>query len=126
MIVGILLSKGNFCVSIQENKRYSIGYKINPSITIRGNISFLQAISRSLKQHAIESKIKERESNNSPRPILKITGLINITNTIVLIPDLPDANDNLEGFKQALKIIIEGKHKQLTGLELIMKLKGVL
>jgi len=126
MIVGILLSKGNFSVSIQENNRFYIGYRISPKIIIRGNMSFLEAISRSLKQHLVDCNIKEKESNNSPRPILKITGLNNITNTIALIPDLPDANDKLEGFKQALKIIIEGKHKQLNGLETIMKIKGVL
>ena len=126
MLIGIFLSKANYSLSIQENKRFAIGYKVKPFITIRGNMSFLEAIHRSLQQHAVKSSIKEKESRNSPRPILTINGLSNIINIIALIPSLPDSGDKLEGFKQALRIIIEGQHKQLKGLETLLEIKGVL
>jgi len=126
ILIGIFLSKANYTVSIQENKKFAIGYKVKPLISIRGDISFLEAIHRSLKQHAVDSTIKELESKNNPRPILVISGLININNIILLIPNLPDSGAKLEGFKHALKIINEGQHKQLKGLEALLEIKGVL
>ena len=74
----------------------------------------------------ITTLFKETESSTRSRPLLKITGKDNLLKVKNLIPNLPDRNNNLKDFKQTMHIINKNRHKTLEGLEVLMKMKGVL
>ena len=127
MLIGIFLARANGHISLTRNKQILIGYRTKLSINIRGSANFLLAVKRSLAQYSIFPKYKTRQSENRPTPILTITGVRQIALVVTnFLVDLPDANNNLANFKQAVKIVAESRHLQLEGLEELFKLKGVM
>ena len=126
MLRGILLSCARFNLSIFHNEDAKLGYSIKYSLEIRGEKEFLNGIVRSLAMQGVTTLFKEKESSKRTKPIVKITGKNNLWKLRNLIPDLPDRNNKLNAFKQSMDIINENKHKTLEGLEMLMKIKGVL
>jgi hypothetical protein len=126
MLIGILLSCARFKLIIFHNEKAKLGYSIKYSLEIRGEKEFLKGIERSLAMQGITTLFKETESSTRGRPLLKITGKDNLLKVKNLIPDLPDRNNNLKDFKQTMHIINKNRHKTLEGLEVLMKIKGVL
>ena len=86
MLIGILLGSSKVDFHIERAKDSQIGYRVKLKLIIRADISFLQAIQRSLEQHQISSHLKERESKTRPKPILKIGGIKNLYKITELVP----------------------------------------
>jgi len=104
-----------------------IGYRTKLTISIRGSPNFLQGIRRSLVQYGIESKFKPQQNKSRQTPILIISGIKNIALVVhKFLVDLPDANDGLNDFKRAVRIVAEARHLQLEGLEELFRIKGVM
>jgi hypothetical protein len=127
MLIGILLSLGRTDVLIERVNNSSIGYRTRIRIAIRGNLEFLGAIERSLAQHEIKSRVYEMESAGRPRPILRISGNINLFKLMALIPDyLPDSKGELEMFREIVNIVANKEHLTLDGFNRILELKGMI
>jgi hypothetical protein len=75
----------------------------------------------------IESKYKKIEHKSRPRPILTISGLVNLWKLSELIPkNMPDAKNAWGDFREVITLMDEGKHHTLEGLERILQIKGEL
>ena len=123
---GILLSVARHNLTIYVNEKAKLGYSIKFAMEIRGDIEFLKAIQRTLIQHKVSSSLKQKESSTRKQPLLRIIGIFNLSIIAELLPDLPNYRNDLKEFKKIVNIINENKHKTLEGLELLMKIKGVL
>lgn len=126
MLRGILLGVARHNLTIYTNENAKLGYSINFSLNIRGDKLFLMAVKRSLLQLGVKSKLKSEESSRRKRPLLKITGIVNLKIISDLLPIVPNYRNDLNEFKQIVDIINKNKHKTLNGLEMLMKIKGVL
>jgi len=123
---GILLGVARHNLTIYANEKAKLGYSVNFSLNIRGDELFLRAVKRSLLQFGVKSKLKSEESSRRKRPLLKITGIVNLKIISDLLPIVPNYRNDLNEFKQIVDIINKNKHKTLNGLEMLMKIKGVL
>tara|TARA_R100000458_G_C8278325_1_gene254339 strand:+ start:3080 stop:3478 length:399 start_codon:yes stop_codon:yes gene_type:complete len=124
-LVGILISIAKPEIHISRADNTNIGYRVRIRVNIRGSESFLKGVHRSLLQKGIESKYKDKEHKSRPRPILTIGGLINNWKLAQLVPDnLADAKDCWSDLKEIIKIVDDGGHHTLEGLDRILKLKG--
>lgn len=126
MVIGILLSSAKMNLSISLNEEAKIGYSVKLSLDIRGKKEFLVGLHRSLIMQGIESNLKDKEQLSRPKPILKITGKYNLWKVKELVPNLPDSNGEWKDFVKCVELMNENKHLTLDGLEIIMKIKGVL
>tara|TARA_Y100000004_G_C8847218_1_gene383150 strand:+ start:68 stop:466 length:399 start_codon:yes stop_codon:yes gene_type:complete len=127
MLIGILLSLGRTDVLIERVDNSSIGYRTRIRIAIRGNLEFLAAIERSLAQHEIKSRVYETESAGRPRPILRISGNINLFKLMALIPEyLPDSKGELEMFREVVNIVANKEHLTLDGFNRILEIRGMI
>jgi|TARA_R100000482_G_C4979413_1_gene82601 hypothetical protein len=127
MLIGILLSLGRTDVLIERVDNSSIGYRTRIRIAVRGNLEFLGAIERSLAQHEIKSRVYETESAGRPRPILRISGNINLFKLMGLIPDyLPDSKGELEMFREVVNIVANKEHLTLDGFNRILEIRGMI
>jgi len=127
ILTGIFLAKAKGHIGLTKNNDILIGYRTKLTVSIRGSPKFLQGIQRSLVQYGIESKFRPQQNKNRPTPILIISGIKNIALIVhKFLVDLPDANDGLEGFKKAVRIVAEARHLQLEGLEELFRIKGVM
>ena len=127
ILTGTFLAKAKGHIGLTKNNDILIGYRTKLTVSIRGSPKFLQGIQRSLVQYGIESKFRPQQNKNRPTPILIISGIKNIALIVhKFLVDLPDANDGLEGFKKAVRIVAEARHLQLEGLEELFRIKGVM
>lgn len=124
-LIGILISIAKPEIHVSRADNTNIGYRVRVRVNIRGSESFLLGIHRTLNQKGIESKYKSEEHKSRPRPILTIGGVFNIWNLLQFIPEtLPDAKDCLGDLREVIKIIDNGEHHTLEGLDKILRLKG--
>ena len=122
---GIMLSSAIPEIIIAKEHSVILGYRVRLRICLRGNKEFLVGVQRSLLQHEIESKLKEKESKSRPRPILLITNMVNINrNCKELVPDLP-TNSIWVTFKECVVMCTNGEHLTQKGLNRILKMKGL-
>ncbi len=127
MLIGILLSLGRTDVLIERVNNSSIGYRTRIRIAIRGNLEFLKAIERSLMQHEIKAKVAEAESTGRPRPILRISGNINLFKLMDMIPEyLPDSKEEFKMFREIVNIVANKEHLTLDGFNRILQIKGMI
>jgi hypothetical protein len=117
VLVGIIIAKAVPVIKIKRSETNKIGYTILPSIIIRSNIIFLKEIQLSLSQHQIKSKFYNDE--------LIITSS-NMRTLVNLIPEHYSTNKEWEEFRIILSMMERKKHLTLSGLETIMKMKGIL
>lgn len=124
---GILLSQAKCEINVSKDITASIGYRVRLRINFRGEQDYLKAIARSLKQHSVDSKFKEKEHQARPRPILTITGKKDLYNLCRLIPENLPSNIDWETFKEAREIVHDLKgHQTSDGLDRILELKGLI
>ena len=124
MLKGIMLSHAQPIVQVGKDIKFKIGYYVRVNVSIRGNDLFLKAIQRSLLQYAIESRIKERESNTRPHPIMYIRGNGNLTRLIQEFIEEPiiDSHGKWLPFISCLEIILERKHTTQNGFDEIVSI----
>ena len=130
-LAGILLSKGQFFCNVQVDEKMRIGYSVKLRLDIRmDSIDFLSGIQRAFQIYGVQSKLKEEESATRRRPILKVRGVSNIENVSKIIYGHTlkwlNHDNTLESFITILGLVLMKKHRTMEGLELILKLKGVL
>ena len=123
---GILLSIGRPELTIYRNERKDVGYEIRIRINVRAdNYEFLLSINRGLNANDIDSKLKDRESNIRPKPILWVSGIENIIKLCNMMPDdTPSNKSNWSNFNEAANIIYMGEHSKQSGLDELLILKG--
>ena len=123
---GIFLSIGRPELTIYRNERKDVGYEIRIRINVRAdNYEFLLSIHRGLNVNGIDSKFKERESNIRPKPILWVSGIINIRALCNMMPkDAPSIKSKWDSFSEAADLIYMGEHSKQEGLDKLLRLKG--
>jgi hypothetical protein len=127
MLIGILLSSGRFEIQIDADDKSKLGYCTKLKVSIRGGEDFLRAVQRSLVQHNITSHLKPQESKSRTRPILRISGIVNMNKIRNMIPlGLPDAKNEWQTFLKAIQITDGRKHLTLEGFDSLLKLKGLI
>tara|TARA_R100001082_G_C4346854_1_gene152687 strand:+ start:153 stop:551 length:399 start_codon:yes stop_codon:yes gene_type:complete len=125
IIHGILLSSGRPELTIYRNEKKHIGYEIRLRVNLRAdNLEFLDYIKLALTELNITSKIKESESKIRPKPILWVSGVVNVVRVCDLIGDLPSSKDQWATFKEAAQMIYRGEHTTQNGFDELLKLKG--
>ena len=122
ILIGILLAKARPNIGISTDERLRNGYKIVPEIHIGGNKFFLDSISRTLKQHEINSTVRNHDKNYFKLRISRLYDLLKVTNMI--LPYV--GSEDWAWFKESLLIIEAKQHLTAYGCSRIMKLKGVL
>ena len=122
---GIMIASAIPEIIVAKEHNVTLGYRVRLRVCLRGHKEFLVGVHRSLLQHEIESKLKEKESKSSPRPILLITNMTNLNRTCEeLIPDLP-MNPLWTTFKECLSMCSNGEHLTQKGLDYILEVKGL-
>lgn len=125
MIKGILTS-AQPVIQTGRDKKMKLGYYVRLHVAIRGKENFLLAIQRTLFQYQVKCDINLRESKSSPRPVLTIKGLGNITtlcdqfivdNGKVLI----DSQGKWHKFVKVLDIMNDERHLIQTGFDEILE-----
>ena len=126
MLHGILLSSGRPELTIYRNEKKHIGYEIRIRINLRAdNLEFLLYVQRALVELNVISKIKESESKIRPKPILWVSGIINVIRVCELLDsDLPSSKRQWVLFKEAAQMIYRGEHSTQDGFDELLKLKG--
>ena len=124
-LVGILLSIAKPEVNVSRTSKLTIGYRVRIRVNIRGNEDFLLGIQRGLDKKTIDSIYKQKEHKSRPRPILSVSGMVNLYKLCKLIPDnLPDAKGVWPNFKEVVQLVDNGEHHTLEGLDRILQIKG--
>tara|TARA_Y100000022_G_scaffold43433_1_gene36084 strand:+ start:1836 stop:2237 length:402 start_codon:yes stop_codon:yes gene_type:complete len=127
VVLGICSVIAKPTVSVIKAERYSLGYRVKLSIAFRSNGGRLQALHRCFLQNNINSKYKISESKNRQRPILIISKLEDI-DRFMKTYDMSSVSydNNWDVFSEVKKLIEDGKHKTMDGLDDILELKGYL
>ena len=126
-LIGILLCIPKPEIHISRADNIGMGYRIRLRLNIRGEAEFLQAVKRSLEQHGIKSLYKDRDHNSRPRPILRISGIVNLHLVAELVDvGLPDAKNSWSDFREVVEIFDNGEHHTPEGLDRILEIKGVI
>ena len=124
-LIGILLSLAKTEIHVSKDDSTRIGYRVRLKVSFRGGARMLQAVQRTLLQHNIESKYKEKEHKTRPRPILMVTGKKNLTRLCELLPrHLPDVRDSWDTFREAVDIFDRNLNHTMTGLQRMIELKN--
>ena len=127
MLIGIFIGLANCDIRIESNYRSNLGYQVKPRLQVRGEIDFLNALQRSLLQHNIVAKIKEKESTVRPKPILRITKISDLHKICEMIPQsLADARNQWADFRTVIEIMNNKEHLTLDGLDRILMIKGLI
>lgn len=106
-------------------KDYNLGYKVRLRMNFRASEAFLLALGNTLDKKSIKYLYKEKEHRSRPRPILTVSGKVNIWKLCQLVPEnLPDSKNMWSDFKEILDIIDRGEHLTLEGFEKILIIKG--
>ena len=91
-LIGVLLCLPKPEIHVARADNVGMGYRIRLRLNIRGGEKFLKALERSLLQHNIKCLYKDREHKSRPRPILRISGIVNLHLVAELVDvGLPDA-----------------------------------
>ena len=86
MLVGILLSCAKVQFKIIRTDELKIGYKPIVGLSIRGTAKFLNGVQRSLLHWGVYSSYHSEESSSRPKPILYISGIMNLKRVIQTFP----------------------------------------
>ena len=125
IVQGILLSSGRPELTIYRNEKKHIGYEIRLRVNLRAdNLEFLDYVKASLADLNIIFKVKESESKIRPKPILWVSGIINVIRVCDLIGELPSSKDQWVLFKEAAQMIYRGEHTTQDGFDELLRLKG--
>jgi len=127
VMVGIFIGVANCDVRIESDYRSTLGYQVRPKIQIRGELDFLNQIKRTLLQYNVKCHIKERESKLRQKPILtisRIKDLVIISN--IIPPEYSDARNQWPDFRTVINIMNDKRHLSLSGLDEILKMKGLI
>jgi len=127
VMVGIFIGVANCDVRIESDYRSTLGYQVRPKIQIRGELDFLNQIKRTLLQYNVKCHIKERESKLRQKPILtisRIKDLVIISN--IIPPEYSDARNQWPDFRTVINIMNDKRHLSLSGLDEILKIKGLI
>tara|TARA_R110002020_G_scaffold193302_1_gene393519 strand:- start:238 stop:639 length:402 start_codon:yes stop_codon:yes gene_type:complete len=126
MIHGILLSSGRPELTIYRNEKKHIGYEIRLRINLRAdNLEFLLCVQRALADLNIICKVKESESKVRPKPILWVSGVVNVVRVCELMEsNYPSSKNQWGTFKEAATMIYRGNHTTQEGFDELLKLKG--
>lgn len=124
-IQGAFLSHGNPEVSIVRNGT-EIGYRVRVRICLRGSQDFLLGIQRSLLQHEIDSKYKEKEHSARSKPILIVSRLSEVMKLINMLPLNLPSNADWDTLAKTSFMVMQKEHLTSDGLDKILKMKGVL
>ena len=124
---GILISIARPHISIANDIRQSIGYKIRLVDEVRAtNIEFLSSVRDTLQEYGIDSYLKEIEKKGRPYPILRITNADNLINLFQLIPNLPKHCVNFDSFLEAVTLFSNKHHLTQKGFNKMLEIKGLL
>ncbi len=124
---GILLSSSRPELTIYRNEKKNLGYEVRTRVFFRADSSgFLQYVQVALEEENITSQYRLSESKVRPKPVLWVSGIINLIALSRLVPDYPDAKSQWDYFKLALDIIYEGEHNTQEGLDKLLELKGLI
>ena len=127
VMIGIFIGIANCDVRIESDYRSTLGYQVRPRIQIRGELDFLNQIKRTLLQYNVKCHIKERESKLRQKPILtisRIKDLVIISN--IIPPEYSDARNQWPDFRTVINIMNDKRHLSLSGLDEILKIKGLI
>ena len=127
VMIGIFIGIANCDVRIESDYRSTLGYQVRPRIQIRGDLDFLNQIKRTLLQYNVKCHIKERESKLRQKPILtisRIKDLVIISN--IIPPEYSDARNQWPDFRTVINIMNDKRHLSLSGLDEILKIKGLI
>ena len=125
MIKGILCSIGRPELTIYRNDKKHIGYEIRIRVSVRAdNEEFLVNVKDALQNLNINCKLKTSESKVRPKPILWISGIVNVVRVCELISTMTTSKNGWSNFKEAANIIYRGEHQNQEGFDEILKLKG--
>jgi hypothetical protein len=110
-------------VSVTKDSSLNVGYRVRLEVKLRHRfMEILQAIQRVLLQHdGIESTVKEEESSTRPYPILVIRGVENL-DKLLNFNSFPWGYS----FGYCLEVVKSGDHLTQSGLDEILREKGML
>ena len=113
---GIILSMAHPEVEIYRDDNQSIGYKIRMRINFRAtNLEFLSLLQTTLREHNIQSLLKDIEKTSRPYPLLRVTRTDNLIEFYKLIPDLPSSNNRFDSFLEILRLVSNKHHLTQKG-----------
>lgn len=117
-IIGVMWAKGHPKVVIVKNEDLAIGYRVTPTITLRGHPELLELMERLLRQHEIHSTISTAGLMILKKDsILKMVDLM-IADTIIQLP-------KWNQFFEVLELYELGEHLTPSGFEEIVDILGV-
>ena len=124
---GILVSLASPEISIEKDRKQSIGYRIRLVVKIRAmNIDFLSSLQQTLEEYGIDSYLKEQEHCNRNYPILRITSINNLLQFFKLVPETPKHCNKFESFLEVLTIVSNKHHLTQKGFDRVLEIKGLL
>ena len=123
---GILVSLASPEISIEKDRKQSIGYRIRLVVKIRAmNIDFLSSLQQTLEEYGIDSYLKETEHCDRHYPILRITSVNNLLQFFKLIPDAPKHCNKFDSFLEVLTIVSNRHHLTQKGFDRVLEIKGL-
>lgn len=123
---GILISLVSPEISIEKDRKQSIGYRIRLVVKIRAmNIDFLSTLAETLEEYGIDSYLKETEHCDRNYPILRITSVNNLLELFKLIPNTPKHCNKFDSFIEVLTIISNKHHLTQKGFDRVLEIKGL-
>ena len=126
MLVGILLSCAKVQFKIIRTDELKIGYKPIVGLSIRGTAKFLNGVQRSLLHWGVYSSYHSEESSR-PKPILYISGIMNLKRVIQNIPErLESRQGEWTTIDTVVKTLVNKEHLTQKGLDKLLELKGVI
>ena len=127
MLVGILLSCAKVQFKIIRTDELKIGYKPIVGLSIRGTAKFLNGVQRSLLHWVVYSSYHNEESSSRPKPILYISGAMNLKKVMNNIPDnLESRQGEWTTIDTVVKMLVNKEHLTQKGLDKLLELKGVI
>jgi hypothetical protein len=124
---GVLLASARPELTIYRNEKKNLGYEVRARVFFRADsAAYLQYIQAALEEENVTSQFRLIESKVRPKPVLWVSGIVNLITLSRLVPDYPDAKNRWDYFKLALETIYEGEHNTQEGLDKLLQLKGIL
>ena len=110
-------------VSVTKDSSLNVGYRVRLEVKLRHKfIDILHAVQRILlQQDGIESTVREEESGFRPYPILIIRGVENL-DKLLAFNTFPWGYS----FGYCLEVVKSGEHLTQSGLDEILREKGML
>ena len=122
---GMSLAMATPEITVEKSNTAAAGYRVKLRVHFRcRNFTFLQNLQAHLIENDIDSLLKESEGNHRPYPLLRISKPENLRAFLSLMPDMPDANERFDCFKQVLSLYEKGSHMTQKGLDKVLEIKG--